>query len=86
MQFRPSTLQQLKVENVIFIWQEETTSRAFQTVLAVQHVRFFFFRFLITSYKKLNPILDWGGGKFAPPAGFFNIAQNWNFVTFSFYI
>ena len=54
MQFRPSTLQQLKVENVIFIWQEETTNRAFQTVLAVQHVRFFFFRFLITSYKKLK--------------------------------
>ena len=38
-----------------------------------------------------NPILD-GGGKFAPPAGFLNIAQkplglgSWNFVTFSFYI
>ena len=24
---------------------------------------------------KFNPILDGGGGKFAPPAGFFNIAQ-----------
>ena len=28
-------------------------SRAFKTVLAVQEVRFFFFRFLIVSYKKL---------------------------------
>ena len=45
-------------------------------------------------YEELvNPILDGGGGKFAPPpAGFFNIAQkplglgSWNFVTFSFYI
>ena len=32
---RPSALQQLKVENVIFIWQAGTISRAFQTALAV---------------------------------------------------
>ena len=46
---------QLKVEKPIFIWgwQAGTISRAFQTVLAVQEVRFFFFRFLIISYKKL---------------------------------
>ena len=41
--FGPSTLQQLKVENVIFIWQAGITSRVFQTVLAVQEVRFFIF-------------------------------------------
>ena len=53
MQFWSSTLQQLKVENVIFIWQEGTISRAVQTVLVLQEVRFFFFRFLIMSCKKL---------------------------------
>ena len=36
MQFRPSTLQQLKVEYIIFIWQAGTFSRTFQTVSAVQ--------------------------------------------------
>ena len=36
MQFRPSTLKQLKAENVIFIWKAATISRTFQTVSAVQ--------------------------------------------------
>ena len=54
MQFWRSVLQQLKVENailiifIIFIWQEGTIRRAFQTVLAAQEVRF-----LIISYEKL---------------------------------
>ena len=48
--FGPSTLQQL---NVIFIWQAGTISTVFQTVLAVQEVRFFSSRFLIVTYKKI---------------------------------
>ena len=51
--FRTSALQQLKVENVIFIWQAGTISGLFSTVLALQEVRLFFFKFLIISYKKL---------------------------------
>ena len=42
----------LKVEKVIFIWQVKTISIAFQTVLAVQEVKFFLFKILIISYKK----------------------------------
>ena len=52
--FRPSILLQLKVENVIFIWQEGTIRRAFQTVLAVQEFRFFFFRFIIISLRNFT--------------------------------
>ena len=44
-------------ENAVFkahiSWQAGTISRVFQTVLAVQEIRFFFFRFLIIPYKKL---------------------------------
>ena len=49
MQFKPFDTATAKVENVIFIWQAGTISRAFQTVLTEQEVRFFFFRFLIVS-------------------------------------
>ena len=44
------TLQQLKVENIVFIhvWQAGTISRVFRKALAVQEVRF-----LIASCKKL---------------------------------
>ena len=35
-------MQQLKVENVILIWEAGTNLRAFQTSLTVQEVNFFF--------------------------------------------
>ena len=43
-----------KVENFTFIWQAGTISRAFQTVLTVQEVRCFFFRFLINYIRNVT--------------------------------
>ena len=55
--FRHLTMQQLKVENVILIWEAGTNNRAFQTGLAVQEARFFFTKTqniqLFLTHKKL---------------------------------
>ena len=47
---RHLTMQQLKVENAISIWEAGTNRRAFQTHLAVQDVNFFF---TVTQNKQL---------------------------------
>ena len=62
-EFRHLTMQQLKVENVILMWEARINSRAFRTVLAAQEVKFVFTKpqniqlfSTISSHKKLYKI------------------------------
>ena len=62
-EFRHLTMQQLKVENVILMWEARTNSRAFRTVLAAQEVKSVFAKpqniqlfSTISSHKKLYKI------------------------------
>ena len=53
MQFKVFDTATVKSRKCHIYLADRGHQRAFQTVLAVQEVRFFFFRFLIISYEKL---------------------------------